>query len=151
MPTAKGGVLSGEVAFTLYDTYGFPLDLTELILRENGMTVDVAEFDSEMKNRYPHSADPSRRARGCKGSPWHRCCRRPSVATPAGSLSVLLSSSRFSPAPGSASLAERSVFTCAPLPRSAGMSPRREDPPDTGARSARSLAGAPGARATPLA
>ena len=51
MPTAKGGVLSGEVAFTPYDTYGFPLDLTELILRENGMTVDVAEFDSEMKKQ----------------------------------------------------------------------------------------------------
>lgn len=51
MPTAKGGVLSGEVAFALYDTYGFPLDLTELILRENGMSVDTAGFDVEMRKQ----------------------------------------------------------------------------------------------------
>ncbi len=51
LPEEEGGVLSGEVAFQLYDTFGFPLDLTELILREHGMTADVAAFNAEMRKQ----------------------------------------------------------------------------------------------------
>ena len=44
----NGGVLSGETAFKLYDTYGFPLDLTQDAVRAKGLTVDLEGFDAAM-------------------------------------------------------------------------------------------------------
>ena len=44
----EGGPLPGETAFRLYDTYGFPLDLTQDALREKGRTVDVSGFETAM-------------------------------------------------------------------------------------------------------
>jgi alanyl-tRNA synthetase len=44
----EGGVVSGETAFRLYDTYGFPLDLTQDAVRAKGLTVDTDGFDAAM-------------------------------------------------------------------------------------------------------
>jgi alanyl-tRNA synthetase len=49
--TAAGQALSGEFAFKLYDTYGFPLDLTELMARELGISVDNAGFNKLMEEQ----------------------------------------------------------------------------------------------------
>ncbi len=48
---SEGGALPGAVAFKLYDTFGFPLDLTQDALREQGRTVDVAGFDAAMQEQ----------------------------------------------------------------------------------------------------
>ena len=44
-------IFSGEIAFKLYDTYGFPLDLTEDMLKDKGLKVDLAKFDELMANQ----------------------------------------------------------------------------------------------------
>ncbi len=51
MDLAEGGQLAGETAFKLYDTFGFPLDLTQDALRERGMTVDNDGFDAAMERQ----------------------------------------------------------------------------------------------------
>ncbi len=48
IPKVQNGILPGAVAFKLFDTYGFPLDLTQMILRDKNISVDVAGFESEM-------------------------------------------------------------------------------------------------------
>jgi len=68
LPVNEGGVLSGEVAFQLYDTYGFPFDLTELILREHGMTADVAGFNAEMQQQ----KERARNAAATETGDWTR-------------------------------------------------------------------------------
>ncbi len=50
-PLDEGGTLDGETAFKLYDTYGFPLDLTQDALRGRGLTVDVESFDAAMERQ----------------------------------------------------------------------------------------------------
>ena len=57
----QGGIIDGELAFELYDTFGFPFDLTSLIAREKGLNVDEKGFLSEMEKQKARSkADASR-------------------------------------------------------------------------------------------
>ena len=58
--------ICGKQTFTLYDTYGFPLDLTELILRENGMSADLEGFNVEMQKQ----RDRARNAATLETSDW---------------------------------------------------------------------------------
>ncbi|WP_307347021.1 alanine--tRNA ligase [Caulobacter ginsengisoli] len=54
---SSGGVLAGDVAFKLYDTYGFPLDLTQDAVRAMGLTVDTDGFDAAMKRQQEQSRE----------------------------------------------------------------------------------------------
>ncbi|MBI9011975.1 MAG: alanine--tRNA ligase [Clostridiales bacterium] len=64
----KGEELSGEKAFKLYDTYGFPIDLTKEILAEENLTVDEKAFNNEMKLQ----KERARAARGNDQSAWEK-------------------------------------------------------------------------------
>ena len=59
-------VLDGETAFTLYDTFGFPLDLTADVCRERGVTVDEAGFDAAMEKQRERARAASQFKSGAK-------------------------------------------------------------------------------------
>jgi alanyl-tRNA synthetase len=64
--SAKDGTIAGAAAFELYDTYGFPIDLTRLIASEHGLRVDEAGFELEMKQQ----KDRSRAATAVDAGDW---------------------------------------------------------------------------------
>ena len=55
LPKLNNGILPGDVAFKLFDTYGFPLDLTQMILRDKNFDVDVAGFERAMAEQKERS------------------------------------------------------------------------------------------------
>jgi len=63
-------ILNGSDAFKLFDTYGFPLDLTELICRENGFTVDEEQFNAEMQQQ----KERARNAAQVENGDWIDVC-----------------------------------------------------------------------------
>ena len=57
LKAGKKNTLPGKIAFEMYDTFGFPVDLTQLILKENNMILDLAGFEAEMKNQKNRSRE----------------------------------------------------------------------------------------------
>ena len=64
---SKSKVVSGGQAFFLYDTLGFPIDLTELMAEEAGMSVDMKGFEGEMEGQKKRSRDARLAAKGIAG------------------------------------------------------------------------------------
>ena len=63
IPRLNNNVLPGDVAFKLFDTYGFPLDLTQMILRDRNIDVDVAGFEKSMAEQKERSRADTRGTR----------------------------------------------------------------------------------------
>jgi len=55
LPALKTSVISGRNAFKLYDTFGFPIDMTQQMARERGLSVDMEEFESELEKQKTRS------------------------------------------------------------------------------------------------
>ncbi|MFN0179390.1 MAG: alanine--tRNA ligase [Gemmatimonadales bacterium] len=66
--SAGAKVIEGEEAFRLYDTFGFPIDLTELIARERGVGVDVAGFDRALEAQRQRSRSAQQAAQGVRST-----------------------------------------------------------------------------------
>ncbi|MCM4155274.1 alanine--tRNA ligase [Gramella sp. AN32] len=64
MKSVPGNRIPGEKAFELYDTYGFPIDLTSLILKENGYSLDEAGFDAELQKQKDRSRSATQMSAG---------------------------------------------------------------------------------------
>lgn len=80
----------GDTAWLLYDTYGFPLDLTSLIAEEKGMAVDVASFEEEKKAAQVRRTDVNglfESASAGRGNSTEQCC----VSSPVGTRVPLVS------------------------------------------------------------
>ena len=86
--TALRGTLSGEEAFVLYDRYGFPIDLTELMARERGYVVDIAGFEAALEmQRQQSQADRKAKKIGVASDqladgPWQAEGGRPEPVAP---------------------------------------------------------------------
>ena len=82
---ARSGVIGGEDAFRLYDTFGFPLDLTQVMARERGYSVDVDGFEKALEEQ-------RERSRGVRKGPGsHRLATSPEevIQTPGADLQVV--------------------------------------------------------------